>query len=125
MKKILITLAILLGLGFLASQVVAWGPGHGMGYWGHGSGAYDSGYYNGDDAIRQKLNDKIAEYNALINRDNPDPERARELSKEISELRNQLRNRYGNYGGPYHPGPHGAGAYCGWNHGEGNHSYCG
>ena len=122
MKKMLITLALILGIGFLASQVVAWGPGHGAGYWGHGNGAYNSGYYNGDDALRQKLNEKIAEYDAVVNQANPDPERARELSKEISELRNQLRNRTRNYRNNYHSGPHGP--YCGWNHGSGYHGYC-
>ncbi|RLB03634.1 MAG: hypothetical protein DRG83_06610 [Deltaproteobacteria bacterium] len=122
MKKSLITLALILGIGFLASQVVAWGPGHGAGYWGHGSGAYHSGYYNGNDTLRQKLNEKIAEYDAVINQGNPDPERARELSREITELRKQLRTRAGSYGNTYHTGPHGA--YCGWNHGGGAHGYC-
>jgi len=115
MKKILLTLAVLLGLGFIATQVIAWGPGHGQGYWGQNGGAHGSGYYDGNDALRQKLSDKIAEYDALVNQKNPDPKRLNQLSREISELRNQLRNRNRNYRTPYHSGPHGP--YCGWSHG--------
>ena len=130
MKKVFVGLAILVSLGLVASQALAWGPYYGgCGMWGARGGNY--GEVNSSNAeqsflrdtakLRKDLAGKEAEYDGLMAQPNPDSKRATELSQEMFEIRNQLRAKAQSYGfagrGPrgywhgYHMGPY-AGGYC-------------
>lgn len=116
MKTILTILGIVLLVGVFAYPALSnghgWGWGHHMmGFWdrdhryGH---MYDRGYGNLSDEERDKLDeldrkyyqetegirnqivDKSDELDALMDSQNPDLERARELQREISRLRADL-----------------------------------
>ncbi len=74
-------------------------------------------------SLREELAAKRAEYNALMARDNPDPEQAGQLQKEITELRNKIRSKaqaynMGPQNGRHNQGPHHRGN---WN---GNGGWC-
>lgn len=128
MKKVGIALAVLVSIGLIASQVLAWGgPYWGHGRWGHGPGysanmAPDPAYEQFVDEtakLRTDFAGKQAEYRALMAQANPDPKKAATLAREIQELRNQLQAKAQASGlrapGPYgrHYGMHpGAGGYC-------------
>jgi hypothetical protein len=104
-KKLLVLLFAVVSLGFVGSTVWAcpwdgnyWGyRGRPMGWsWdGHGSTANPAGSYQDflkDTAtIRKELAANMGEYDALMAQPNPDPKRARQLSKEIATLQEQLR----------------------------------
>ncbi len=124
MKNLLIILAILAAIAFAAVQAVAWGPHGRMNHSSRWNGGYGYSGYGNNDALRQQLHQKIAEYDAVVNQPNPDSERARGLSQEISELRQQIRAGYQNREFNNHQAYHGNGQYCGWNHGGWNHGYC-
>ena len=130
MKKVFVGLAILVSLGLVASQALAWGPNYGgCGMWGPRGGYYgdvnpntaDRSFLNDTAKLRKDLAGKEAEYDALLGQPNPDPKRANQLSQEIFEIRSQLRAKAQSYGfarrGPRgnwhggHMGPH-AGGYC-------------
>ncbi|MFO7839984.1 MAG: hypothetical protein R6X08_10875, partial [Desulfosalsimonadaceae bacterium] len=47
--------------------------------------------------LRDELAGKRGEYQALMARENPEPERASELQREMSEIREQIRSKAQNY----------------------------
>jgi len=128
MKKVFVGLAILVSLGLVASQALAWGPNYGgCGMWGPRGGYYgdvnpntaDRSFLNDTAKLRKDLAGKEAEYDAMMAQPNPDPKQASKLSQEIFEIRNQLRAKVQSYGfaerGPRgywhggHMGPYGGG----------------
>jgi zinc resistance-associated protein len=130
MKKVFVGLAILVSLGLVASQALAWGPNYGgCGMWGPRGGNYgevnpstsQQSFLKDTAKLRKDLAGKEAEYDALMAQPNPDPKEAGKLSQEIFEIRNQLRAKAESYGfagrGPRgnwhddHMGPY-AGGYC-------------
>jgi len=130
MKKVFVGLAILVSLGLVASQALAWGPNYGgCGMWGSRGGYYgdvnpntaEQSFLNDTAKLRKDLAGKEAEYDAMMAQPNPDPKQASKLSQEIFEIRNQLRAKAQSYGfagrGPRgywhggHMGPY-AGGYC-------------
>jgi zinc resistance-associated protein len=107
MKKVFVGLAILVSLGLVASQALAWGPYYGgCGMWGAGDGYYgdvnpstaEQNFLKDTAKLRKDLADKEAKYDALTVQPNPNPEQAAELSQEIFEIRNQLRAKAQSYG---------------------------
>ena len=107
MKKVFVGLAILVSLGLVASQALAWGPNYGgCGMWGPRGGSYgdvtpntaEQSFLNDTAKLRKDLADKEAKYDALTVQPNPDPEQAAKLSQEIFEIRNQLRAKAQSYG---------------------------
>ncbi|MFP3869587.1 MAG: hypothetical protein ACLFVT_01730 [Syntrophobacteria bacterium] len=108
-------LAVLVSLGLIASQVLAWGGPYGRhGMWGADPGysanaAPDPAYQQFLDetaGLRTDLAGKQAEYGPLMTRANPDPKTAATLAREIQELRNQLRVK-AQASGLTGPGPYG------------------
>ena len=99
MKKLIIVMAVVATVGFVAIQVSAcmWD-----GYYGGGPiGGYSGGYFqqggayqdflNETTQLRQDLAAKRGEYNALMAQPSPDPKRAAKLSQEITVLNDKLR----------------------------------
>jgi Spy/CpxP family protein refolding chaperone len=104
MKKIILTISIVLMAGFFAASVYAWGCGgmYGSGYNNgmQGRGNYNGAGYNNNtyqsfnndtQALRSSIAADRAELNALMAGANPDSKRARELSEQISKSENELR----------------------------------
>ena len=107
MKKVFVGLAILVSLGLVASQALAWGPNYGgCGMWGPRGGYYgdvtpntaEQSFLNDTAKLRKDLAGKEAEYDALMAQPNPDPRKANQLSQEIFEIRSQLRAKAQSYG---------------------------
>lgn len=107
MKKIFMTLSIVLMAGFLAANAYAWVCGgmygsmynNGMGIYNgaaYNNGAYQS-FYNDTQALRSSIAADRAELNALMAGTNPDPKQARELSEKISKSENELRAKAQEY----------------------------
>jgi zinc resistance-associated protein len=129
MKKVFVGLAVLVSLGLVAAQALAWGPHGGCGMWGPRGGYYgdvtpggaEQSFLNDTAKLRKDLAGKEAEYDALMAQPSPDAEQAAKLSQEIFEIRGQLRAKAQSYGfaerGPRghwhgrHMGPYGGG-YC-------------
>ncbi|MCF8037405.1 MAG: hypothetical protein K9K62_11075 [Desulfobacteraceae bacterium] len=119
-KKALIVLALIATVGFIATA--AWAGPRGGGPWG-GWGGDGPGYcanmgpqnqaFMEETAdLRDELAGKRGAYQALMARENPDPERASELQREMSQIREQIRSRAQNhqaYSGNDHYGNHGYG----------------
>ena len=110
MKKTGIAVAVL-GFMAIAGSAMAWnGNGH---HGGHRNGGYHNGsYHNGgmmmsqnvDPAVRDaffkatetlriQYNGLAAEYQAVMNRENPDARRARELGEAMARIRFELRDK--------------------------------
>ena len=107
MKKVIVGLAVLLSLGLVASQVLAWGPYYGgCGMWSPEGGYYGEvnpstarqSFLNDTAKIRKDLAGKEAAYDALMAQPNADPKQAAKLSQEIFEIRNQLQAKAQSYG---------------------------
>jgi hypothetical protein len=110
MKKIFMTLSIVLIVGFLAASAYAWQCGgmYGSGYnngmqgrgnyngAGHNNDAYQS-FSNDTQGLRSSIAADRTELNALMAGTNPDPKQARELSEQISKSENELRNKAQEY----------------------------
>lgn len=123
MKTILIILSIVLVVGFLAypafSDGHGWGWGHHMrgswdrdhryGHmhgWGYGNLSdakrgkleeLDRKYYQETEGIRNQIVNKSDELDELLDSQNPDMERARDLQREISDLKADLDQKELNY----------------------------
>jgi hypothetical protein len=108
MKKIFMTISIVLMVGFLAGSAYAWGCGgmYGNGYnngmrGNHNGAGYNNGDYqsfnNDTQALRSSIEADRVELNALMAGTNPDPKQARELSERISKSENELRNKAQEY----------------------------
>lgn len=119
MKKIMIVLGGLFLVTILATSAFSWGPpwrgeGCGRGNWDRDSG--DRGRYNyGNETLTEEqktnLNDldkefydetkelrdelwtKSTELNTVLNKENPDIEKAKALQKEINDLRTELDSK--------------------------------
>lgn len=142
MKKstIAIALALVIGLGFAASNSFAWNHGGGQGgnhdgnhsmqngeHMGNGNGAYNSAEYQkflkGTQELRAEIMADRVELQAIMNGQNPDAKRARTLSGEINDKELQLAEiaRKNNIqGGSYNHGNGWACGISGHNHGFGN-----
>lgn len=142
MKKttIAIALALVIGIGFAASNSFAWNQGGGHGgnhngnysmhngeHMGYGSSTYDSPEYKKFLQDTQKLRAEImadrVELQAIMNGQNPDAKRARILSGEINDKELQLAEiaRKSNIqGGSYNYGNGWACGISGHNHGFGS-----
>jgi zinc resistance-associated protein len=112
MKRLAMILGIVVLVGAVAVPVFAWGPGwgwghHMMGYWGSGpgyAGSYEnltseqrsqldtlnSKFYDETAGLRNQVWTKNSQLDSILNRPNPDLEKAKALQKEISELRAKL-----------------------------------
>jgi len=116
MKRLLITVGVVLLIGAVAVPVMAkgqkWGRGQQMmGYggggpgscWSYGSGASEltkeqqaqleklhQKFYDETAQLRTQLLTKSGELNILLSTSNPDVEKARALQKEISDLRAKM-----------------------------------
>ena len=123
MKTILTILGIVLVVGFLAYPVFSdghgWGWGHHMwgsrdrdhqyGYmhgWGYGNLSdaqrgkleeLERKFYQETEGIRNQIMNKSNELDGVLDSQNPDLERARELQREISDLRAELDQQELNY----------------------------
>ena len=139
MKKIILTISIVLMVGFFAASVYAWGCG-GMYGSGYNNGMHRGGNYNGagyndsyqpfnndTQALRSSIAADRAELNALMAGTNPDPERARQLSEQSSKSEDELRTKAREYnitGNGYGMMGYGNGWNCGINGHNHNFSGC-
>ena len=104
-KKALIVLALIATAGFIATAAWAgprgggpwggWGGG-GPGYCAH-MGPQNQAFMEETADLRDELAGKRGAYQALMARDNPDPERASELQREMSQIRAQIRAKAEHY----------------------------
>ncbi|MFP3980097.1 MAG: hypothetical protein ACLFUY_01785 [Desulfobacterales bacterium] len=99
-KKALIVLALIATVGLIATAAWA-GP---RGGWGGGGSGYcanmgpqNQAFMEETADLRDELAEKRGAYQALMARENPDPERASELQREMSQIREQIRAKAQNY----------------------------
>ena len=116
MKRLFVLLGSVLLVSSLAVPLLAHGPGFGrgphmMGPWGNDPGycgQYERGYgnvteeqrtklqeldkkfYNETEMLRNEIMARSDELNNLLNRADPDPEKAKTLQKSLSELRAKM-----------------------------------
>jgi zinc resistance-associated protein len=102
MRKVTIVLVMVVALSLVASQALAcmWdgydgGPMGGPMMGGYNSGVAPSGVYqiflDETQDLRQELAAKQGEYNALMAKSNPDPQKAGQISREIAGMHGQLQ----------------------------------
>ena len=106
MKKTITAVTTIFIVGFFSVSAYAWGCGYGSGTGmrGHGKGLNNQSAVNpavhqkdlnacfkDTQAHRASLFANRAELNALMAGTNPDPKKARALSKNISKTRSELR----------------------------------
>lgn len=127
MKKIILTVSIVLMVGFMAASAYAWGCG-GMHGSGHNNGMHGAGYNNdayqsfnnNTQALRSSIAADRAELNALMASNNPDAKRVRALTEKISQSEIELRNA----AQQYNMAGMGMGGYGqGWNCGISGHNH--
>ncbi|MFW6334229.1 MAG: hypothetical protein ACOC0W_03085 [Desulfosalsimonas sp.] len=99
-KKALIVLALIATVGLIATAAWA-GPkggwsGGGPGYCAN-MGPQSQAFMEETADLRDSLAEKRGAYQALMARENPDPERASELQREMSQIREQIRAKAQNY----------------------------
>ena len=115
LTKLIVVLAVIATVGFVASAFAGWGAGgyghrgggwHQMGWGGSGDGygynqnltdeqqkALDQerqAFLNASESIRQDLYAKNLELRSELTKDNPDAQKAAALQKEISKLESDL-----------------------------------
>ena len=123
-KRIIMILAVILSVGFIAGS--AWAC-YWDGSWGNSGWGYDSNHYgnqssnyqnfmNDSASLREEIAAKHGEYNALMAQQNPDPERAAQIQKDIAKLNNQIQQKAQKYNmnawGANHPASPNYHQYC-------------
>jgi Spy/CpxP family protein refolding chaperone len=107
MKKYAIITALVLTVGIVASQAMAWGPGGGPGQGGRGCYAQNQTpeqteafekFMNETTDLRNKLHADHAEMRALMQQQNPDPKQARTLAESMAATKDQLRAKAREHG---------------------------
>lgn len=99
-KKALIMVALIATAAIVATAAWA-GPrggwdGSGRGYYAH-MGPQNEAYMEETADLRDRLSEKRGEYQALMARENPDPERASRLQREMSQIRAEIRSKTQNH----------------------------
>jgi zinc resistance-associated protein len=103
MRKILIALVLILSVGFVVSQVWAWGSGgygQGRGFRGMGGRhmanvdpqAYAE-FMNNTADLRKQLAQKRVEYQTLMAQPDPQQDQAVQLRQEMNDLCAQIQNQ--------------------------------
>ena len=136
MRKLLIVIALVASVGLLASAALAcyWDGYYGGPMGGPMMGGYNPGVAQGgsyqtflDETqdLRQELAAKQGEYNALMVRSNPDPQKAGQISREMEGIHGQLQAKararglgaqggQGPYSSPMRPYDSGSGGWACW-----------
>ena len=103
MKKTVLSLVIIMGLGFVAlnSAEARWGSGWGPGgcngpRWGQNTNVNSEDrqeFYNDTFELRELLSEKQDEYYSLMNSDNVDKEQAALLWADVFDLQKELQQK--------------------------------
>lgn len=121
-KKAMIILAAIAMFGLIAGAAWA-GPWGGSGYY-NSYGTNNQAFAEETADLRSELAGKRGEYQALMSRDNPDPERAAQLQKEMVQLREQIRTKAQAYADTSEYGRYNGRGYAdGWGHHRGGRGH--